>query len=192
VTAAVAITGALALFGSALRGADEKPATKTRQVKAGELALTVPEAWRRNSDVSGSRIAEFAVPPVGDDKESGEFVVFDFGPRGAGSVEDNIDRWVGQFDTAGRTVKTVTGESAQGKYTLVDLAGTYKKSIGPPIQKQTKSLSGWRVMSVIIESKGHPYYIKIDGPAKTITAIEDDFRSSFGAKKEGEKELKAK
>ena len=34
------------------------------------------------------------------------------------------------------------------------------------------------------------YFLKLDGPAKTIAAVENDFRASFGGKKETEKEQK--
>jgi hypothetical protein len=168
----------------------DKPAAKTKQVEAGELVLTIPESWKQNSQRREFRVAQFEVPPADDDKEGGEFVVFFFGKQGAGGAQDNIKRWVGQLEEEGRKVRIVSGEAADGKYTLVELSGTYNKSIGPPIARQTKRLPGWRVLNVLIETKGGPYFLKLDGPEKTISAIEEDFRASFGAKKESEKEQK--
>jgi hypothetical protein len=168
----------------------EKPAAKTKKVKARDLALNVPESWKQKTQSSEMRVAELEVPPAGDDKEPGEFVVFWFGEKGAGGVQANIQRWIGQLEEEGRKVKIVTGEATGGKYTLVDLTGTYNKSIGPPIAKKSKRFPGWRVLNVFIETDAGPYFLKLDGPEKTIAAVENDFRASFGGKKESETEKK--
>jgi gluconolactonase len=168
----------------------EKPAVKTKQIKARDLALTIPETWKQKTQSSEMRVAELEVPATGDDKESGEFVVFWFGERGAGGVQANIQRWIGQLEEEGRKVKVVTGEATGGKYTLVDLKGTYNKSIGPPIAKKTRRLPDWRVINVFIETEAGPYFLKLDGPEKTIAAVENEFRAAFGGKKESEKEQK--
>jgi gluconolactonase len=177
-------------------GSAEEPAKagkappKTKKVEAGDITLNVPEDWKQKETAPGPRVAEFQVPPVGDDKEPGEFAVFHFGRGQGGDVEANTTRWVGQFDEEGRKAKIVSGESSQGKYTLVDLTGTYNKSIGPPIAKKFKKLPGWRVINVFVETDGGPYFLKLDGPEKTIAKVENDFRASFGGKKDAEKEQK--
>jgi gluconolactonase len=169
--------------------AGKAPAT-TKKVKAGEITLNVPEDWKQKETAPGPRVAEFQVPPAGDDKEPGEFAVFHFGRGQGGDVGANITRWVGQFDEEGRKVKIVSGESSLGKYSLVDLTGTYNKSIGPPIAGKKKPLPGWRVINVYVDTDAGPYFLKLDGPQKTIAAVENDFRASFGGKKETEKEQK--
>ncbi|MSR60515.1 MAG: hypothetical protein EXS05_23215 [Planctomycetaceae bacterium] len=184
------------LLGHALLKADDKakadkPAAKTKAVKAGELTLRVPETWKQKPQVTEPRVAQFAIPPAGDDKDPGEYAVFYFGEQGAGGVQANIERWVNQFEEKGREIRTVTGECPEGKYTLVELSGAYNKSVGPPIQRQTKRMPGWKVYNVMLETKSGHYFLKLDGPAKTIAAVEDEFRASFGAKKDDEKEQKA-
>ena len=169
----------------------EKPSTKTKKVEAGDIMLNVPEGWKQKPQVREPRVAEFTVPPAGDDKEPGELAVFYFGKGGAGGVQANIQRWVGQLDAEGRKVRIVTGESALGKYTLVDLTGAYNKSVGRPIEKKSKRLPGWRVLNVVVETKSGPYFLKLDGPEKTIATVENDFRASFGGKKETENEQDA-
>ncbi len=173
----------------------EKAAPKRKKIEAGDLTLNVPESWKQNRKVTEPRVAEFAVPPVEGDKDAGEFAVFYFGKRGAGGVQANIERWIGQFDKEGREVRIVTGESAagesaKGKYTLVDLTGAYNKSVGPPIARKSKKMPGWRVINVVIETESGPYFLKLDGPEKTIAAVENDFRAAFGGKKETEEEQK--
>ncbi|MGQ0634976.1 MAG: hypothetical protein ACT4QC_10220 [Planctomycetaceae bacterium] len=171
--------------------ADDAPATGTREVKAGELKLLAPAKWKENPEVRQPRVAEFQAPAAEGDSEAAVVVVFYFGPQGAGGVRENIGRWVDQFEREGRAAKFSVGEAPQGKYTLVDLTGTYNKSIGPPIQRKTKSMPGWRVINVLLETNSGPYYLKIDGPEKTVAATEASFRTMFGAKKDTEKELKS-
>jgi gluconolactonase len=71
---------------------------------------------------------------------------------------------------------------------LVDVAGTYKKPIGPPIQQKTQRAPGNRMLGLILakEGKGN-YFLKLVGPEKTVTAAADDFRSSFGGSAAAEK-----
>jgi gluconolactonase len=173
-------------------GKAKKPSTKTKKVEANDITVNVPEGWKQKPQVREPRIVQFEVPPSGDDKEAGEFVVFYFGKQGAGGVKGNIDRWIGQLEEEGRKVRIVTGEATDGKYTLVDLSGTYNKSIGPPVAGKKKRLPGWRVLNAVIETDAGPYFLKLDGPEKTIAAVEDDFRAAFGGNPESEKEQKAK
>jgi gluconolactonase len=168
----------------------EKAPAKTKKIQARDLSLTVPEGWKQKPQASEMRVAELEIPPVGDDKEPGEFVVFFFGKQGAGGVQANIQRWIGQLEEEGRKVKIVTGEATGGKYTLVDLTGTYNKSIGPPIAKKTRRHPDWRVLNIYVETDAGPYFLKLDGPQKTVAAVENDVRASFGGKKESEKEQK--
>ncbi len=167
-----------------------KLAANTKKIKARDLSLTVPESWKEKKPGSSMRVAELEVPATGDDKEPADFVVFWFGEGGAGGVQANIKRWIDQFEEEGRTVKIMSGESAAGKYTLVDLTGAYKKPIGPPIAGKSKRMAGWRVLNVFIETGAGPYFLKLDGPQKTVTAVEDEFRAAFGGKKDAEKEQK--
>lgn len=170
---------------------DERADAKTTKITAGDITLTVPETWKKKEKSSSQfRIAEVDVPAAKEDKDNGELVVFYFGAGGAGGVDANVSRWIGQFEEEGRKVRTFTGKSDQGKYTLVDLTGTYKKPIGPPIQMKSEPKAGWRMLGVILESEKGNYFLKLDGPAKTIAAVEADYRKSFGGDAKSETERK--
>lgn len=167
---------------------EAKPAIKTREIKAGDLKVAVPESWKKRQPKSNMRVAEYEVPAGKEDKDPGEFVIFYFGGGQGGKLEDNINRWVGQVDAKGREVKLRSGKCELGEYTMVDITGSFNKSVGPPIQQKTQRLSGWRVINVYLECEGGPYFFKIDGPAKTVEAELDGLRATFGGNAETEKE----
>lgn len=189
------LIGCLCVVTASVHGEDKADKNsgsgKTKTVKAGGITLKVPEAWKEKESSSSFRAAEIEVPGVGEDKTPGELVVFHF-QGGGGGVQANVDRWIGQFESDGRKVKVFQGKSAQGEYTLVELTGTYKKPIGPPVQMKSKPMPGWRVLGVVLQTAdGGPYFIKLDGPDKTIAGAANDFRASFGGNAKDEKEIKA-
>lgn len=172
--------------------AAEKPAAeKTRVAEVRSLKLVVPESWK-TKPASGFRATQFEVPATGKDEVAGDYVVFYF-PNGGGDAKANTLRWIKQFDAKGRKVKVSTGESKVGKYTLVDVSGDYNKSVGPPIQMQSKKMMNWRMLGVVLETGDETYYLKFDAPVATATAAEAPFRASFGgnAKTEKAQEVKA-
>lgn len=170
-------------FGSAGR-ADEA----VREVKAQDLTLSVPAAWKQQQPSSNLRLAQFVIPAAEGDEEPGELVIF---PPFGGTIGQNVERWINQFQRDDRKVKMTQGTAAQGKYVLVDLTGTYNKPDGPPFLQRTKPAPGYRVVSVILTPEGGGnYFLKITGPEKTIAESVDAFRRSFGADAALEEEFK--
>lgn len=173
--------------------ASDKPDSKKKEVKTvevelkGGLKLNVPETWKSGKPSSRMRLAQFAIPPVKGDKEEGELAAFNFGF--GGGAKANIDRWIGQFQSAEREVKVTAGEIKDGRYYFVEITGTYNKPIGPPIGGQKKATPGSRMLGVIlgVEDKG-TYFLKMTGPDKTVAAQATALRKSFGA--DGKKEKK--
>ena len=176
---------ALSLPGSLL-AEDDKPL----QVKAGDITLTVPANWKSTKPANRLRLAQFTIPAVGGDKDPAELVISFFG-GGGGGVDDNLRRWINQFQRAKRVVKTLEGRSKQGAYVLADIKGTYNKPIGPPVQGQTKPTPGSRMVAVIlhVEDKGN-YFLKLTGSEKTVAAASKTLRTAFGAAIDKEKPYK--
>jgi hypothetical protein len=167
----------------------EKKEIKTVEVELkGGLKLNVPETWKQSQPSSRLRLAQFAIPAAKDDKEEGELAIFNFGV--GGSAKANIDRWVGQFESDEREVTVKEGAIEAGKYFLVEITGTYKQPIGPPIAQQTKAAPGTRMLGVIlgIEDKGI-YFLKMTGPDTTVSAQATALRASFTADAKKEKEV---
>lgn len=172
-----------------VRGEDKPDGTV--EIKAGELKLRVPAKWESKPPSNNLRLAQFNVPAAEGDTAGAEVVVF---PPFGGSVNANVQRWVGQFESEGRELKTLKGKTDQGEYVLVELKGTYKKPVGPPIQQKTEPTAGSKMVAVIFKSNaGGNYFLRLVGPEKTVEANGAPFRAAFGgdAAKEEKYELEA-
>ena len=178
----------LALMFAACGVAQDKAAKKeTREVKVQDITLAVPADWKEQPPANRLRLAQFVIPPAGSGEKPTEMVVSFFG-GGGGGVDANIERWIGQFEADGRKSKVTKGTSKQGPYYLVDVSGTYKMPIGPPIQGRTESVPDARMLGIILEVEGKGnYFLKMAGPAKTVSAQEEALRASIGGDKQSEK-----
>jgi hypothetical protein len=153
---------------------------------AGGLSFTAPAAWQARPASSTMRVAEFVVPKTPGDAEDAELIVYFFGGTG-GSVDANIDRWVAQMqqpdgsaskDKARRETQTVNGL----KVTMVDLTGTYIAEVRPGATERHNK-PDFRLRAAVIETARGPYYIKMTGPAKTMTAADADFKTFLASVK---------
>lgn len=160
----------------------------TRPVRLRALRLDIPAAWKRKETRRPFRLAEFTVPGAGD-AAAGELVVFHFGSGGAGSEAANVQRWIRQLEPDERKVSVRTGRSPQGKYTIVDLSGTYREAIGPPVRREYRRRAGYRVVDVVLHRDDGDYFLKLVGPRATVSAAMAGLRRSFEAKESEEKEL---
>lgn len=169
----------------------QEKAKETQTIEVKDIKLTVPKAWKSEKPSNNFRVAQFKIDAAEGDKEGAELVITQFG-GGGGGIDDNIKRWVNQFEAKDRKSKVTKGKSAQGEYIVADVTGTYLKPDGPPFAQKTKPTPGSRVINVmlIVEDKGS-YFFKLAGPEKTVTGAANELRTSFGGKTDDEKEYKA-
>ena len=160
------------------------------KVKIRDITLSVPKEWKQKPPSNRLRLAQFDVPAAEEGADPAELVVYSFGGDG-GEISANITRWIGQFKKEGRQVKLTEGSSDQGKYVLVDIRGTYKQPIGPPILRKTKLVKDARMLAVIlqVDGKGN-YFLKMAGNEKTVSKQAKALRDSYGADADNEKEYK--
>ena len=184
-----AVSAATVLVCCIAAAQEKEKATQVVEVK--EIKLTVPKAWKQEKPSNQFRVAQFKIDAADGDKEGAELVITQFG-GGGGGVDDNIKRWINQFESKDRKAKVTKGKSKLGDYVVADVTGTYLKPDGPPIAGKTKPTPGSRVLNVMlmIEDKG-VYFLKLAGPEKTVTAAATDLRTSFGAKADDEKDFKS-
>ncbi len=141
------------------------------------LAWTVPARWTAQGE-RPMRIATYLVPMAKGDAEAGECAVFYFGPNQGGSVEDNIDRWVGQFEnpsTPQRTTQTVHGLSIA----RVKLHGAFLTPGGPNMESQGKK-PDYQLLGAIVTGPKGAVFFKLTGPAKTVEAAVPEFDRMLG------------
>jgi hypothetical protein len=95
--------------------------------------------------------------------------------RAGGTTDANIDRWIRQFDEAGkdeRTVKTVAGF----KITVVEVSGRYLGG-GMMPTADSPPRAGWSLLGAVVETPGSPYFFKMTGPTASVKAARSAFMS---------------
>lgn len=144
--------------------------------RMGTMHFLSPEGWKQTEPASSMRILQLSAPPVEGDTEPGEFAFFS--PIG-GSIDDNINRWAGQFsqpdgsDSASK-LKKETFQGTQYSTTLVELVGKMEAQAMPGMPAQPER-EGWMMLAAILESPSGLWFIKGTGPEKTMTAARDAF-----------------
>jgi hypothetical protein len=143
----------------------------------GPLALKIPPAWKAEPTTSGMRAAQWKVPAA-KGGEAAELVAFYFGPNGAGTVAENIQRWAEQFDVNGKPaqVKKSTRTIAGVPATLVELEGRFVAAMTPGADAKHDK-PDHMMLGVIIETKDGPYYYKLTGPKATVQGVRAQFAS---------------
>ena len=125
------------------------------------------------------RVVEFTLPKAGADAEDAALAVYFFGGQG-GTVQANLDRWIGQMaQPDGRSSKDVAKtsmfETKSGlKVSLLDVTGTYVAETSPGATDHFNK-PGFRLRAAVIETPGGPYFVKLTGPAATVTKWDDSF-----------------
>jgi hypothetical protein len=155
------------------QGNEAKGASATLFFDGKALSLVTPETWKQLPPKSTVIQHEFRVPATGD-----TFVRVTFSISG-GSIKDNIDRWVGQFDGAKKEdIKIEKKDIGATVVNMVDITGTYKESMGggPFAPGPMKKLENHRMLGAIIELKsGTRVYAKATGPKDLIESNKADF-----------------
>jgi hypothetical protein len=137
-------------------------------IDLGTIAFKVPSKWKAQPPKSSMRRAQVA---ASGSAGPAELIVFFFGPQGAGSKKDNIDRWVGQFSGPdGSPVSDAKQSSSKVSafdVTKVEVAGQFAGGMAAAGQPQAPQ-AGQRLIAAIVETEGGPYYFKFLGPDATV------------------------
>ena len=125
------------------------------------------------------RAATYRVPAASGDSEDGECAVFFFGPGQGGSVEANIERWVGQFEQpdgkpSSSRMKRKAATINSLEVTSIDLTGTYS---GGMVGGGGTKKPSYRLLGAIVAGPQAPIFFKFTGPVKTVAAAEKEFES---------------
>ncbi len=135
--------------------------------------------WLEEAPSSRMRAAQYRLPRAEGDARDAELVVFHFG-GGGGSVEDNLDRWIAQFQqpdggSSRAAAKLEKKQTPDGLTVhLIDLAGTYVAETRPGSGERVNQ-PGSRLLGAIVETPSGPFFVKLVGPDATVRAARDAF-----------------
>ena len=151
----------------------------------GTFSLTAPADWTVKPTTSSMRAAQFQLPAKPG--AEAELVVTHFGAHGAGTVEDNVDRWLRQFEQPGGKPSRDAAKIEKTKFggqdaTVIAVSGHYVAPAMPggseTVDKQDQAL-----LAAIVESPSGPYYFKLVGAKSTVDANTAAFRAMLGSLK---------
>ena len=152
------------------------PSGKVRAETVAGLSFSVPTEWISKPGSNPMRLAELTLPGPG-----GEVVlVVSRFAGGGGDLASNINRWKTQFVRAdGGPIAEAgekTTERAPLKVTTVDIKGTNIAAVTPGASERYNE-SDSRLLGVIVEGLGDPFFFKAVGPATTLDVWEPAFKT---------------
>jgi hypothetical protein len=155
-------------------------------VVAAALTFTTPQGWQEGKPASSMRVAELTLPRAAGDAEDAQLVVYHFGGQG-GSVQANINRWVGQMEQPDGKPSVSVARSVSRRVngldvTLVDVRGTYIAEVAPGAAERNHKPQ-FRLRAGVVQTTNGPYYIKLTGPEKTVAKWDQAFEQFVGSLK---------
>ncbi|HVT61615.1 MAG TPA: hypothetical protein VHR45_24855 [Thermoanaerobaculia bacterium] len=147
-----------------------EPVAAAAAAPAGGIDVDLPPGWVRETPGSSMRLIQASIPGPGG---PGQFAVFYFGPGGGGSVDANIERWVGQVESSGPAPRPATFSAHGLRITWVEVAGNLKAStigMGP-----SAAQPGSRLLGAVVEGPGGPWFFKATGPDATLAPARAGF-----------------
>ncbi|MEO7729706.1 MAG: hypothetical protein ABIY55_01950 [Kofleriaceae bacterium] len=135
----------------------------------GPFSLAPPPKWTVKPVTSSMRAADFMLP--GNDAE---LIVYYFGEGGAGSIDDNLDRWFNQFKQADGKPSRDAAKIEKLKFggqdaTYVSVSGRFVAGAMPGATEAVDK-PDQRMLAAIVASPSGPYYFKLVGSKATIDA----------------------
>lgn len=150
--------------GAASETAEKKTETQSITLADGQIGLSLPADWKEVKPRVRIIEKEFEIPGK-DGADPARLTIM----RAGGSVQANVDRWLGQFEQTQDQPSTETTEAADGKLHRVRVSGRYKDQAGPfapPVMRDQYRLDG-----AILETKQQGnYFFKLIGPSSTVEA----------------------
>ncbi len=136
------------------------------------VSWTMPASWKAEAQ-RPMRLATYTAAP------GAECGVYFFGAGQGGSVEANLDRWIGQFlqadGKASKEAAKIAKRTIHGlPVTTVDVSGAYTGMGGPTVQPGP-AMPSYRLLGAILEGPQGSIFFKFTGPAKTVAANQPAF-----------------
>ncbi|MGI6455521.1 MAG: hypothetical protein ACOX5R_07830 [bacterium] len=146
------------------------------QVTIGPIAFEIGENWKSAPPSSSMRAAQFVIPPAEGQIEPAELAIF----QGiTGTNQQNIDRWIGQFQIPEGTAPedvTIVEKRQVGEFNVqtLDIQGVYIASMGP-MMSGGQAMENYRMLGAAVEGPGGPWHFKLVGPVDAVEASKEAF-----------------
>jgi hypothetical protein len=153
---------------NAPKGAPTEPA------RAGGLTWEAPEPFVRRAPKSSMRVAEYGRAS----EPQAELGVFYFGPDQGGSVEANMNRWIGQFTQAdGKETKPKRSErKVEGvEVSLVEAQGTFSGGMAMPGAPAPAAIPDALLLGAIAKGPLGSVFFKLVGPRAALESARGAF-----------------
>ena len=143
------------------------------EFEVGAYKFKRPATWQWVQVTSPMRKAQLNVPGKDNTSKPAEVTFFIFG-SGAGGVDANVQRWLGQFDAKPDTAKKETKEISGTKVTFVSTEGTFHSGTpGGP----TTTMPDYALRGAILDGGGDELvFVKMTGPAAVVKDAEKQFQ----------------
>jgi len=150
-----------------------------KQLVPGEISYSIPTDWQSEKPKSSMRKAQYKIPGA-EGAEDAEMAVFVF-PGTGGSVQANINRWLGQMkqpdgsDSKEKTeIKNLTVNNLP--VTTMYVTGTYLKSSSQMMMGGPKEeIPEYAMLAAIVETSEDPWFFKMTGPQTTVDNWKPEF-----------------
>ena len=142
--------------------------------KVSWLLATLPPEWESQTPSSSMRVLQMRVPATEDQPAAGDATLVAFGGIG-GSVDANIQRWVGQFTAEdGSAVEpNIETRNVNGlAVTIATLTGTYD---GGAMSAADSGTDRTMIQAIVVRPDGEQIFIRLLGPTATVLANRDAF-----------------
>ena len=144
-----------------------------RDTEIENLSMSVPVDWVREKPSSAMRLAQFVIP-----NKSGENSNLTIFNKIGGTVEQNLNRWAGQFQ---QTDGSDSKERAEFLYneingisvTFMYVTGTFLS--GGMMGGEVIGSPGFALHAAIIEFPNENYYFKMTGPSSEMIMRKSEF-----------------
>lgn len=156
------------LLGTSLLPA-QTPPPQPVAFRIGPVRFDRPDGWNYSRPTDGVRAAQL-------EKKSGGvplLITFTrFPPGSGGSVQANVDRWIGQFLSTEAPAEILKPDGTALPLTMVKLAGTMRGGVpGGPAKDTPDSL----LLGAILESHEGLVIAKLTGPKASVSREEKVF-----------------
>lgn len=137
-----------------------------------------PKRWAEEP-ATGMRLATYVVPSPAGGGEAARCPVYYFGPGEGGGIEANIERWIAEFENAGKPRRR--DFDVRGiKVAEVEVSGTFQSHAGAE-QGAAGSSVGWTLIGAIAEGPGGAVFFKLAGPTATVTPAVREFEEMLAS-----------